>query len=132
MSAEVGQPFAFLFAHVVVVGQPGSTYRRPPLVGGYRRGVRVTHAITNVVVVTDRIERFALGVIGATLEKLWVEDLLFDVGVHVQFVGQWTPHPFQRAPVDRRLRLQLVQLGELFTEPVMVGEDQRGDVSHPD
>jgi hypothetical protein len=30
------------------------------------------------------------------------------------------------------LGLQNIELGELFTEPVVVGEDQHGDVSHPD
>jgi hypothetical protein len=34
--------------------------------------------------------------------------------------------------VDRRLRLQIVQLGEPLAEPVMVSADQLGDVSHLD
>ena len=31
------------------------------------RGVGVAHAVTNVVVVTDRIERLALGIVAAAL-----------------------------------------------------------------
>ena len=132
VAAEVRQSFPFFFAHVVVVGQPGSTDRRPPLVAGYPGGVRVAHAVANVVVVADGIERFAFGVVGSSLQQLRVEDLLFDVGVYIELVGERTPYPFECALVDRRLRLQIVELGELFAKPVMVGEDQHGDVSHSD
>src|SRR5271155_1448895 len=68
VTTKVGQPFPLFFAHVVVVGQAGSADRRPPLVGGYRCGVGVAHAVANVIVVTDRIERLAFGVVGAALE----------------------------------------------------------------
>src|SRR5271154_5191986 len=68
VATKVGQPFPLFFAHVVVVGQAGSADRRPPLVGGYRCGVGVAHAVANVVVVTDRIERLAFGGVGAALE----------------------------------------------------------------
>src|ERR1700721_4322749 len=68
VTTEVSQPFPLFFAHVVVVGQAGSPDRRPPLVGGYRCGVGVAHAVANVVVVTYRIERLAFGVVGAALE----------------------------------------------------------------
>ena len=65
VATKVRQSFPFFFAHVVVVGQSGPAERGPPLVGGCCSGVCVAHAVTNVVVITDRIERFALGVVGA-------------------------------------------------------------------
>src|ERR1700744_306504 len=68
VTTKVGQPFPLFFAHVVVVGSAGSPDRRPPLVGGYHRGVGVAHAVANVVVVTDRIPCLAFGVVGTALE----------------------------------------------------------------
>jgi len=129
VAAKVREPFSFLFTHVIVVGQPGAAHRRPPLFGTDSGRVGVADSVANVVVITDRIEGLAFGIVGAALEQLRVEDLLLDVGVHVELVGERAPHAFEGALVDRSLRLQIVQLRELVTEPVMVGEDQHGDVS---
>src|SRR5262249_21230030 len=59
-------------------------------------------------------------------------DLLFDEGVYIELVSERTPYPLECGVVDRCLLLQIVELGESFTEPVMVSEDQLGDVSHSD
>ena len=80
--------------------------------------------------VADGIEGLALGIVGAALQQLRVKNLLFYVGVHVELVGERAPHPLERGGVDRGLRLQVIQLGELFAEPVVVSDDQHGDVSH--
>ena len=90
---ESPKSFAFLLAHVFVVRHPGSADRRPPLVGADTGRVGVAHAVANVVVIADRVQRLALGIVGAALEQLRVEDLLFDVGVHVELVGERTPNP---------------------------------------
>lgn len=81
--------------------------------------------------IADRVEGLALGVRTAALEQLGIEDLLLDVGVHVELVGERPPHPLQRVPVVGGLGLQVVEPGELLAEPVVVGEDQHGDVGHP-
>jgi hypothetical protein len=124
MATEVRKSLPFLFAHVVVVGRPGAADGRPPLFGAGSGRVGVAHPVANVVVVTDGIERLAFGIVGASLQQLWVENLFFDVGVHVELVAERTPYPLERGAVDRCLRLQIVQLGELFAEPVTVSTDQ--------
>jgi hypothetical protein len=95
-------------------------------------GVGIAHSVANVVVITDGIERLALGIVGAALQQLRVENLLFDVGVYVELVAERTPYPLERGTIDGCLRPQIVELGELFAEPVMVSTDQDGDVSHSD
>jgi hypothetical protein len=83
VATKVRQSFPFLFAHVVVVGQPGAADRRPPLFGADAGGVGVAHTVANVVVIADGIERLAFGIVGAALQQLRVENFLFDVGVYV-------------------------------------------------
>ena len=117
---------------MVVVGYPGAADRRPPLFSADPGCVGIAHSVANVVVVADGIERLAFRIVGAPLQQLGVENLLFDVGMYVELVAEGTPYAFDCAVVFRRLRLQIVQLGELFAEPVVVGEDQGGDVSHWD
>jgi hypothetical protein len=64
VTAKVGQAFSLFFTHMFVVGSAGTSDRRPPLIARYFRGIRVTHAVANVVVVTDSIKRLALGIVG--------------------------------------------------------------------
>jgi len=96
MATKVGQPFTFLFAHVVVIGISGPIDGRPPFIGTDHGGVGVSHSVANVVVVTDRIQCFTLGIVDPPLQQLRVEDLLLDVGVDVQPLAEWTPNPLQR------------------------------------
>ena len=117
---------------MVVVGQSGAADCRPPIWRADGGRVGLAHAVANVVVITDGIEGLPFGVLGATLQQLRVEDHFFDVGVHIELIGQRAPHALDSAPVDRSLCLQVVQPGELLAEPVMIGEDQHGDVSHSD
>ena len=50
----------------------------------------------------------------------------------VKLLAKGTPYALECGMVDRRLRSQIVQLGEPFAEPVMVSADHLGDVSHLD
>ncbi len=115
---------------MLVVGFSGLADRRPPLFGADWGRVRGAHSVANVVVIADGVERLALGIVDAALQQLRIEDLLFDVGVQVELLAERTPYSLECGMVDRRLRLQIVQLGEPFAEPVMVSQDQLGDVSH--
>jgi hypothetical protein len=90
----------------------------------------LTNRVPDVVVITDRVECLPFGIVGASLEQLGIEDLFLDVGVHVQFVGQRAPHPTKGSAIGRRLRLQVIQLRELFAKPIVVGQYQHGDVCH--
>ena len=130
MTTEVRQSFPFLFAHVIIVGQSGATDGRRPLLSADVGRVGGAHSVPNVVVITDGIERLAFGIVCATPKQLGVEDFLLDVGMYIELVGERVPYPLECGAVDRCLRLQIVQLGELCAEPVMVGEDQLGAVSH--
>jgi hypothetical protein len=115
---------------MIVVRYPGLTDRRPPFVGRDRRGVHVPHPIADVIVIADRVEGLPFGVVTPAFEQLRVEDLFFDVGVHVQLVGERAPHSFEGGLVVRAVGLQIVQSRELFPKPLMVGKDQHGDVCH--
>jgi hypothetical protein len=77
---------------VLVIRLTRSTDCRPPLVSANRRRIGVPNTVTDVVVIADRIERFALGVVDTPRQQLWIEDLLLDVSVHIQLVGKRTPN----------------------------------------
>jgi hypothetical protein len=79
MATKVGQSLPFLFAHVVVVGQSGTTDCCPPRFSAGPGRVGVAHSVADVVVIADGVERLAFRVVGAPLQQLWVENLLFDV-----------------------------------------------------
>src|SRR6202012_2740493 len=70
MTTEVRQAFPLLFAHVVVVGYSGAADRRPPFFGTYPGRVGIAHSVANVVVIADRIERLAFGIVGTALQQL--------------------------------------------------------------
>ena len=46
MATKIGESFAFLFAHVLVIGFPGTSDCRPPLVGADRCRIGVPNAGT--------------------------------------------------------------------------------------
>lgn len=70
VAAEVREPFAFLLAHVIVVGLAGASDRRPPLLAAEFGRVGVADPVADVVVVTDGVEGFALGVLATPFEQL--------------------------------------------------------------
>jgi hypothetical protein len=82
---------------VVVVGQSGAADRCPPLISADPSRIGVADPVANVVVITDGIECLAFGIVGAPLQQLRVEDLLFDVGVEVELVAERTPCPVKCA-----------------------------------
>ena len=112
------------------MASPGAPDCRPPLFAAECGGVGVAHAVADVIVIADRVEGLAFGVVTPAFEQLGVENLFFDVGVHVQLVGERTPHSSERGLVVGALGLQIVQSRELFPKPLMVGKDQHGDVCH--
>ena len=96
MATKVGQPFTFLFTHMIVIGLPDPTDGSAPSVGANRSSIGVSHTIADVIVITDGIEGFPLGVVDAPLQQLRIEDLLLDGRVDIELVGKRTPNPLER------------------------------------
>ena len=87
------------------------------------------HGVADVVVIADGVQGLFLGVL-AEPQQLRVEDPLLGDRVHVQSGGERLPHPLHRGHVQWIPRLQIVQVGELLTEPGVIIEDELGDVRH--
>src|SRR3569833_2151008 len=124
VAPEVGEAFVLLLGHVLAVGEPGLVHRRVP--GGAADGVQggFVDAVADVDVVADGVERLLLGVVAAT-QQLGVENFLLGAGVHVEQVGQGLPDLRQVGGGG-----EVVEPGELAPEPVVVVEDEAGDVGH--
>ena len=65
MATKVRQTLPFFLTHMIVIRHPGATNCSPPFIGTHSRRVGLSHAVTNVIVITDRVERFSLRVVGA-------------------------------------------------------------------
>jgi hypothetical protein len=101
--------------------------RRPPLFAAGAACVGGAFSVANVVVITGASR---LRGPRRPFQQLRVETAVFDICVYVELVGERTPYPLERGAVDGCLRPQIVQPGELFPKPFMIGEDQPGDASH--
>jgi len=128
--AEIGQPFAFLFSHVVAVGQVGARDGRVPLVTADRVPGHVRDRVADVVVVVDGVQGFVL-YFSSPLpgdpdpQQRGIEDRLFRRRVQFEERAQSSPHGGQRAgvrPVD------LFQDREQPPLLVMIVKDQLGDI----
>src|SRR5450631_331075 len=128
--AEVGEVLPLLLSHVIAVGLLCLGDGLPPVLATDRVLRRLLDGVADLVVVLDHVgDLFGSAVLsagaGPDLEKVWIEQPLLSLGVHLESDTQACPDGVERIGVGS---VDVVQVREHAPLLLMVVEDDVGDV----
>ena len=124
MLAEIGQGLVLFLAEMIAVLGAGAPDRLEPGGTADRLGGGIGDRPADLVVIPDRVARLLAARVGAPTQ-VRIEHLLLGIGVGLEPRRERLPYSLE---VGRLAHV--VERGEAAPEPLVVVEDEGGDVGH--